>query len=76
MRGRHTLIAAGTGFVLGLLAIGPGLAPGLVLSYDMVFVPRPQLTTATFGLSRMLSGCIHLEESSHRTRCGHRLGRG
>jgi hypothetical protein len=54
MRGRHTLIAAGTGFVLGLLAIGPGLAPGFVLSYDMVFVPRPQLSKATFGLTGML----------------------
>jgi hypothetical protein len=54
MRGRHTVVAAGTGFVLGTLAIGPGLAPGFVLSYDMVFVPRPALDRATFGLTGML----------------------
>jgi uncharacterized membrane protein len=54
MRGRHTAVAAGTGFVLGALAIGPGLAPGFVLSYDMVFVPRPDFTQATFGLTGML----------------------
>ena len=54
MRGRHTAVAAGTGFVLGALAIGPGLAPGFVLSYDMVFVPHPVFTKATFGLTGML----------------------
>ncbi|MCW2945004.1 MAG: hypothetical protein JWR24_1721, partial [Actinoallomurus sp.] len=54
MRRRHTVVAAGTGLVLGLLAIGPGLAPGFVLSYDMVFVPHPVFTRATFGLTGML----------------------
>jgi hypothetical protein len=54
MRGRHTAVAAGTGFVLGALAIGPGLAPGFVLSYDMVFVPHPVFSRATFGLTGML----------------------
>ncbi|MCW2865784.1 MAG: hypothetical protein JWP48_7492 [Actinoallomurus sp.] len=54
MRGRHTVVAAGTGLVLGALAIGPGLAPGFVLSYDMVFVPRPAFSRATFGLTGML----------------------
>src|SRR3954469_16095643 len=54
MRGRHTVVAAGTGLGLGALAIGPGLAPGFVLSYDMVFVPRPLLSKATFGLTGML----------------------
>src|SRR3954465_13127494 len=53
-RARHTTVAAGTGLVLGALAIGPGLAPGFVLSYDMVFVPRPVFTKATFGLTGML----------------------
>jgi hypothetical protein len=53
-RGRHTAVAAGTGFALGALAIGPGLAPGFVLSYDMVFVPRPVFSKATFGLTGML----------------------
>jgi hypothetical protein len=54
MRGRHTVVAAGAGLVLGALAIGPGLAPGFVLSYDMVFVPRPVFSRATFGLTGML----------------------
>jgi hypothetical protein len=54
MRGRHTLAAGGTGLALGLLAIGPGLSPGFVLAYDMVFVPHPVFTRATFGISGML----------------------
>jgi hypothetical protein len=53
-QGRHTAVAAGTGLALGALAIGPGLAPGFVLSYDMVFVPRPVFSKATFGLTGML----------------------
>jgi hypothetical protein len=44
MRRRHTGIAAGTGLLLGLLALGPALAPGFVLAYDMVFVPHPAFT--------------------------------
>jgi hypothetical protein len=28
------------GLVLGLLALGPGLQRGFLLSYDMIFVPR------------------------------------
>ncbi|MBE1531349.1 hypothetical protein [Actinomadura algeriensis] len=49
-RARH-LAAAVTGLLLGALAIGPGLAPGFVLSYDMVFVPDPAFTPMTFGLT-------------------------
>ncbi|GAA1561170.1 hypothetical protein GCM10009678_50070 [Actinomadura kijaniata] len=44
-------MAALTGLVLGLLAIGPGLGPGFVLSFDMVFVPDPAFTRMTFGLT-------------------------
>ncbi|MFG2002258.1 hypothetical protein ACGFNU_24210 [Spirillospora sp. NPDC048911] len=44
-------MAAFTGLVLGLLAIGPGLAPGFVLSFDMVFVPDPAFSKMTFGLT-------------------------
>ena len=39
------------GLVLGLLALGPGLRRGFLLSYDMVFVPREPFTSATFGLA-------------------------
>ncbi|MGP4026609.1 hypothetical protein [Actinomadura sp. 3N407] len=49
-RARH-LVAALTGLGLGLAALGPGLAPGFVLSYDMVFVPDPAFTRMTFGLT-------------------------
>ncbi|GAA2622900.1 hypothetical protein SMC26_01395 [Actinomadura fulvescens] len=49
-RARHG-VAAFTGLVLGLLAIGPGLAPGFVLSFDMVFVPDPVFSRMTFGLT-------------------------
>ncbi len=48
-RTRH-LVAALTGLGLGLAALGPGgLAPGFVLSYDMVFVPGPSFTDLTFS---------------------------
>ncbi|MGI8328870.1 hypothetical protein ACRYCC_02830 [Actinomadura scrupuli] len=43
-----------TGLGLGLLAIGPGLRPGFILSYDMVFVPDPPFTRGTFGLTGAL----------------------
>ena len=34
-----------------MLALGPGLRRGFLLSYDMVFVPREPFTSAMFGLS-------------------------
>src|SRR5689334_14680446 len=37
------------GLVLGLLALGPGLRRGFLLSYDMVFVPRQPFTAALAG---------------------------
>ena len=43
--------AAGLGLALGLLALGPGLRRGFLLSYDMVAVPREPFTGAMFGLS-------------------------
>jgi hypothetical protein len=39
------------GLALGLLALGPALRRGFVLSYDMVAVPRESFTAAMFGLS-------------------------
>jgi hypothetical protein len=46
--GRFSPALVGLG--IGLLALGPGLAPGFVLSYDMVFVPSPPFSALTFGL--------------------------
>src|SRR6266852_4497157 len=40
-----------TGLALGALALGPGLGRGFLLSYDMVFVPRPPLTAAALGMA-------------------------
>jgi hypothetical protein len=40
--------------VLGLAVVLPLLAPGFVLRYDMVFVPRPHFTANLLGLSRQL----------------------
>ena len=71
MRARHTVVAAGTGFVLGTLAIGPGLAPGFVLSYDMVFVPRQTFGRATFGLTGMLPR--HVPSDAFMTALAHVL---
>src|SRR5690242_4597264 len=42
-------IAGLVGASLGLLALGPGVGPGYLLSYDMVFVPKPPVTAAMFG---------------------------
>src|ERR1022692_2485027 len=42
---------AAAGLILGLLALGPALGAGFVLSYDMVFVPRPPLGAADLGLA-------------------------
>jgi hypothetical protein len=42
---------AAVGFGLGLLALGPALGRGFVLSYDMVFVPDPPIGAANLGLS-------------------------
>ena len=39
------------GLVLGLLALGPGLRRGFLLTYDMVFVPREPFSAALPGLA-------------------------
>jgi hypothetical protein len=39
------------GLALGLLATGPALAPGYILSYDMVFAPHAPVSAATIGLA-------------------------
>lgn len=39
-----------TGLLAGLAILGPALAPGFLLVYDMVFVPEPNFGARTFGL--------------------------
>jgi len=46
-----SLVPALTGLGLGLLALGPGLGRGFLLSYDMVFVPRMPFSAALLGLT-------------------------
>jgi hypothetical protein len=44
-------VGLGLGAGLGLLALGPGLRRGFLLSYDMVIVPRQPFTATMFGLA-------------------------
>jgi hypothetical protein len=48
---RFGIISAAVGLGLGLLALGPGLRRGFLLSYDMVFVPREPFPAALPGLA-------------------------
>ncbi len=48
---RRNLPGLVTGLCLGLLALGPGLARGFLLTYDMVFVPRQPFAAALPGLA-------------------------
>ncbi len=48
---RPGIISAAAGLGLGLLALGPGLRRGFLLSYDMVFVPREPFSAALPGLA-------------------------
>jgi len=49
---RHPVGIAAT--ALSLVVMLPLLTPGFVLTYDMVFVPRPRLTKALLGISGTL----------------------
>jgi hypothetical protein len=46
------------GAVLALLALGPLLGRGYVLSYDMVFVPRLELTPGLLGLDTAVARAV------------------
>ena len=46
---------------MAALILGPALAPGYVLSYDMVFVPRVDLTRDTFGLGSALPRAVPVD---------------
>lgn len=43
-------VGAIVGLVCGLVALGPSLAPGYLLHYDLVFVPRLALSDRTLGV--------------------------
>ncbi len=47
--GSTGIITAAVGLGLGLLALGPGLRRGFLLSYDMLFVPREPFSAALPG---------------------------
>jgi hypothetical protein len=55
---RATAGSALAGLVLGLLALGPGLLPGFLLSFDMVFVPAPRFDPTMFGLTGTLPRAV------------------
>jgi hypothetical protein len=55
---RATVAGAVAGLCLGLLALGPGLLPGYLLSYDMVFVPRPPFNGSVLGTSGTLPRAV------------------
>lgn len=46
---RRGPLGAAIGLVVGLLVLAPVLGRGVVLSYDMVFVPDPPITGAVLG---------------------------
>jgi hypothetical protein len=55
---RVTAGSALAGLALGLLALGPGLLPGFLLRYDMVFVPAPRFDPTMFGLTGTLPRAV------------------
>jgi hypothetical protein len=46
------------GLVLGLLALGPALGRGFVLTYDMVFVPDPPISLADLGATGSVARAV------------------
>lgn len=48
-RPRTGVTGAAVGLVLGVLVLGPALAPGYTLHYDLVFVPDLDLSPRTLG---------------------------
>ncbi len=51
-------VGAGTGLLLGLLALGPALRRGYLLTYDMVFVPRPPLNPSALGTGDLVPRAV------------------
>ena len=51
-------LGALAGLGLGVLVLGPGLRPGYLLAYDMVFVPAPRFSPAMLGLTGTLPRAV------------------
>jgi hypothetical protein len=65
-RQRLTRLApACLGLVLGVVALGPGLGPGFVLRYDMVFVPDPPVVLTTGGFPRAMPSDVVVAVLAH-----------
>lgn len=56
-RGREVVVAAWVGMLVVLL-LGPALAPGFVLTYDMVWVPDLALTRDALGVGSALPRAV------------------
>ena len=52
------MLAIGSALGLAVLVLGPALAPGYLLLYDMVFVPRQDLLPASVGLGGQLPRAV------------------
>ncbi len=50
VRSRPAAVGAAVGLLLGALVLGPALAPGYTLHYDLVFVPDLPLSPRTLGI--------------------------
>jgi hypothetical protein len=46
------------GLILGVLALGPALGRGFVLTYDMVFVPDPPISLADLGVTGSVARAV------------------
>ncbi len=57
-RNRFRWVGPVVGGVLALLALGPLLGRGYVLTYDMVFVPRLELTRGLLGLDTAVARAV------------------
>lgn len=57
-RHRRGLVGTAWGVALAALMLGPALAPGFVLSYDMVFTPAQDLLPGSVGLGSGLPRAV------------------
>ena len=58
---RHLVVASVWSLALAVAALGPALAPGHLLSYDLVTVPRQDLLPASLGLTDALPRAVPVD---------------